>query len=223
SVDDLGDGFILRLLATTQVDPQRVCAYLQTALDNLVTALEQAPHTALNQVSVLPADEQRLLLEHFNATQADFPQGTTLHARVEAQAALTPDAIAAVHSGRQLTYAELNQQANLLAHHLLALGVKPDDRVAIVARRGLDTLAGLLAILKSGACYVPVDPSHPAERLTYLLTDSAPVAVLTQQALLERLPALDVPVINLDRFTWQHHCASNPKVAVTPSNLAYVI
>ncbi|WP_426127938.1 amino acid adenylation domain-containing protein [Pseudomonas sp. DWP1b1] len=223
SVDDLGVGFILRLLATTQVDPQRVCAYLQTALDNLVTALEQAPHTALNQISVLPADEQRLLLEHFNATQADFPQGTTLHARVEAQAALTPDAIAAVHSGRQLTYAELNQQANLLAHHLLALGVKPDDRVAIVARRGLDTLAGLLAILKAGACYVPVDPSHPAERLTYLLTDSAPVAVLTQHALLERLPALDVPVINLDRFTWQHHSASNPTVAVTPSNLAYVI
>ncbi|WP_442964092.1 amino acid adenylation domain-containing protein [Pseudomonas sp. Leaf59] len=128
-----------------------------------------------------------------------------------------------MHQGRQLTYAELNQQANLLAHHLLALGVKPDDRVAIVARRGLDTLAGLLAILKSGACYVPVDPSHPAERLAYLLSDSAPVAVLTQHALIERLPALDVPVINLDRYTWQHHSASNPQVAVMPSNLAYVI
>ncbi|WP_256740400.1 hypothetical protein, partial [Pseudomonas sp. K5002] len=63
----------------------------------------------------------------------------------------------------------------------------------------------------------------PAERLSYLLSDSAPVAVLTQHALLERLPALDVPVINLDRFTWHHHTASNPHVAVTPSNLAYVI
>ena len=223
SVDDLGDGFGLSLLASQRVDPQRVCGYLQTALENLVTALEQAPHTALNQLSVVPAAEQQLLLEQFNATQADFPQGSTLHGRVEAQAALTPDAIAAVQQGRQLTYAELNQQANLLAHHLLALGVKPDDRVAIVARRGLDTLAGLLAILKAGACYVPVDPSHPAERLSYLLSDSAPVAVLTQQALLERLPALDVPVIQLDRYTWQHHSASNPKAAVSPSNLAYVI
>ncbi|MGY2402552.1 amino acid adenylation domain-containing protein [Pseudomonas sp. SDO5271_S396] len=223
SVDDLGEGFILRLLATTQVDAQRVCAYLQTALDNLVTALAEAPHTPLDQLSVVPADEQRLLLEDFNATRADFPQGSTLHGRIEAQVALTPQAIAAVHQGRQLTYAELNQQANLLAHHLLALGVKPDDRVAIVARRGLDTLAGLLAILKAGACYVPVDPSHPAERLNYLLSDSAPVAVLTQHALLERLPALDVPVINLDRFTWQHHSASNPNVTVTPANLAYVI
>ncbi|UXV22066.1 amino acid adenylation domain-containing protein [Pseudomonas fluorescens] len=223
SVDDLGDGFGLSLLASTLVDPQRVCAYLQTALENLVTALEQAPHTALNLVSVVPAAEQQQLLEQFNATQAHFPQGTTLHGRIEAQAARTPEAIAAVHQGRQLTYAELNQQANLLAHHLLALGFKPDDRVAIVARRGLDTLAGLLAILKAGACYVPVDPSHPAERLNYLLTDSAPVAVLTQHALLERLPALEVPVINLDRFTWQHHSAGNPKAAVTPSNLAYVI
>ncbi|MEO8490631.1 amino acid adenylation domain-containing protein [Pseudomonas sp.] len=223
SVDDLGEGFGLSLLASTQVDPQRVCAYLQTALENLVSALEQAPNTPLKQVPVLPAVERALLLEQFNATQADFPLGTTLHGRVEAQAALTPSAIAAVYHGRQLTYAELNAQANLLAHHLLALGVKPDDRVAIVARRGLDTLAGLLAILKAGACYVPVDPSHPAERLNYLLTDSAPVAVLTQQVLHDRLPALEVPVIHLDRYTWQHHSASNPKVAVTPSNLAYVI
>ncbi|MEX5511783.1 amino acid adenylation domain-containing protein [Pseudomonas paralactis] len=223
SVDDLGEGFGLSLLASTQVDPHRVCAYLHTALENLVTALEQAPHTALDQLSVVPVAEQRLLLQQFNATQAVFPQGTTLHGRIEAQAALTPDAIAAVNEGRQLTYAELNQQANLLAHHLLALGVRPDDRVAIVARRGLDTLAGLLAILKAGAGYVPVDPSHPAERLSYLLSDSAPVAVLTQHALLARLPELDVPVINLDRFTWQHHSASNPKVAVGPTNLAYVI
>ena len=223
SVDDLGEGFGLSLLASTLVDPQRVCAYLHTALENLVSALEQAPHTALDQLSVVPAAEQRLLLEQFNTTQTVFPQGTTLHGRVEAQAALTPHAIAAVHQGRQQTYAELNQQANLLAHHLLALGVKPDDRVAIVARRGLDTLAGLLAILKAGAGYVPVDPSHPAERLHYLLSDSAPVAVLTQHALLERLPALEVPVINLDRFTWQHHSASNPTIAVGPTNLAYVI
>ncbi|MDY7534219.1 amino acid adenylation domain-containing protein [Pseudomonas sp. Bout1] len=223
SVDDLGEDFSLSLLASAQVDPQRVCGYLQTALENLVQALEHAPQTSLNRLPVLPEAEQRQLLEQFNATAADFPQGTTLHGRIEAQTLRTPDAVAAVYQGRQLTYAELNQQANLLAHHLLALGVKPDDRVAIVARRGLDTLAGLLAILKSGACYVPVDPSHPAERLNYLLTDSSPVAVLTQQALLERLPALDVPVINLDRFTWHHHSASNPQVAVSPSNLAYVI
>ncbi|MBS7842014.1 amino acid adenylation domain-containing protein [Pseudomonas fluorescens] len=223
SVDDLGEGFGLSLLASTLVDPHRVCAYLQTALENLLDALEQAPDTALNRVSVLPLVEQQRLLQQFNATQVDFPQDTTLHARIEAQAALAPDAIAAVHQGRQMTYAELNQQANLLAHHLLALGVKPDDRVAVVARRGLDTLAGLLAILKAGACYVPVDPSHPAERLEYLLSDSAPVAVLAQHALLARLPALDVPVINLDRYTWQHHSASNPMVAMTASNLAYVI
>ncbi|QJI28340.1 amino acid adenylation domain-containing protein [Pseudomonas sp. ADAK18] len=222
SVDDLGEDFSLSLLASTQVDPQRVCGYLQTALENLARTLEQAPHTAVNQVSVLPEAERQQLMQ-FNAIQVDYPQGSTLHGRVEAQAVLNPDALAAVYQGRHLTYSELNQQANLLAHHLLALGVKPDDRVAIVARRGLDTLAGLLAILKAGACYVPVDPSHPAERLSYLLNDSAPVAVLSQQALLARLPVLDVPVINLDQHTWRHHSLANPQVAVTPSNLAYVI
>jgi len=222
SVDDLGEDFSLSLLASTQVDPQRVCGYLQTALENLAQTLEQAPQTAVNQVSVLPAAERQQLMQ-FNASEVDYPQGTTLHGRVEVQAALNPDALAAVYQGRHLTYSELNQQANLLAHHLLALGVKPDDRVAIVARRGLDTLAGLLAILKAGACYVPVDPSHPSERLNYLLNDCAPVAVLTQQDLLARLPALDVSVINLDQHTWRHHCVANPQVAVTPSNLAYVI
>jgi arthrofactin-type cyclic lipopeptide synthetase A len=81
--------------------------------------------------------------------------------------------------GQCLSYAELNQRANALAHHLLDLGVRPDDRVAIIARRGLDTLVGLLAILQAGAAYVPLDPAHPAERLSYLLEDSAPIAVLT--------------------------------------------
>nr|WP_281349907.1 non-ribosomal peptide synthetase [Pseudomonas karstica] len=166
---------------------------------------------------------EALQLKHWNATAQDRPAVDVLHRRIEAQAALTPDAVAAVYQGRQLTYAELNQQANRLAHHLLGLGVKPDDRVAIVARRGLETLAGLLAILKSGACYVPVDPSHPAERLGYLLNDSTPVAVLTQQDLLARLPSLDVPVLNLDQPSWQQHSTANPQVAVTSQNLAYVI
>ncbi|MUF07538.1 amino acid adenylation domain-containing protein [Pseudomonas sp. CCM 7893] len=162
-------------------------------------------------------------LQHWNATAQAYPAGHTLHRRIENQAALTPDAVAALYQGRSLTYAELNRQANGLAHYLLTLGVQPDDRVAIVARRGLDTLVGLLAILKSGACYVPVDPSHPAERLNYLLSDSAPVAVLAQQDLLARLPALDVPVINLDQPVWQQHSTANPQTAVAPTNLAYLI
>jgi len=168
---------------------------------------------------VTPAEQAQL--QHWNATAQPNAQPQTLHARIEGQAARTPDAVAAEHQGRQLTYAQLNQQANALAHQLLERGVQPDDRVVILARRGLDTLVGLLAILKSGACYVPVDPAHPAERLNYLLQDSEPVVVLTQHELVQRLPPLDVPVIQLDRPTF--HLGTNPRVSVSPSHLAYVI
>ncbi|MFW9080921.1 non-ribosomal peptide synthase/polyketide synthase [Pseudomonas sp. P2757] len=224
SVDDLGEAFSLTLLATTQIDPQRVCAYMHCALESLVLALEQAPDTPINQLSILPATEREQVLVGFNATAADYPREMTIAQRFEAQVLERPEAVAAVFLGEQLTYAELNLHANALAHHLIDLGVQPDDRVAIVARRGLDTLVGLVAILKAGAGYVPVDPAHPAERLHYLLSDSAPVAVLIQNDLRERLPALDVPLIDLDRCTWPLNSALDPQVpGLTAEHLAYVI
>ncbi|MEN5046577.1 amino acid adenylation domain-containing protein [Pseudomonas koreensis] len=172
----------------------------------------------------LSTPEETALLQQWNATRVDYPAPTTIQQRVEAQATLRPQALASVDQGQSLTYAELNQRANALAHHLLDLRVRPDDRVAIVARRGLDTLVGLLAILKAGAAYVPLDPAHPAERLSYLLEDSAPIAVLTQRALRGHLPALSVPVIELDQPSWPAEYVGAPKVpGLTPANLAYVI
>ncbi|MBY8945010.1 amino acid adenylation domain-containing protein [Pseudomonas sp. SH10-3B] len=191
---------------------QRLTGLLEQGLDN--TGLQVGEFSL-----VTPAEQAQL--QQWNATAQANAQPHTLHARIEAQAARTPDAVAAIYQQRQLTYAQLNQQANALAHQLIEHGVRPDDRVAILARRGLETLAGLLGILKSGACYVPIDPAHPAERVNYLLQDSAPVAVLTQRDLLPRLPALQIPVIELDGLAVQS--GTNPGVAVEPSNLAYVI
>ncbi|NER62070.1 AMP-binding protein, partial [Pseudomonas sp. MAFF212428] len=114
-------------------------------------------------------------------------------------------------------------QANALAHHLIGLGVRPDDRVAVMARRGLEALVGLLAVLKAGGAYVPVDPAHPDERVRYLLEDSAPVALLTQQALLDRVPALGLPVIALDSVSWPQ-LGHDPQVTgLSATHLAYVI
>ncbi len=196
---------------------------VQALTRRLIGLLEQGLDDTALQVGefalVTPAEQAQL--QRWNATAQPTVAPHTLHARIEAQVMRTPDAVAVVQQGRQLTYAQLNQQANALAQQLLERGVQPDDRVAVLARRGPDTLVGLLAVLKAGACYVPVDPAHPAERLHYLLQDSAPVVVLTQQALLPRLPALDVPVIALDRPTFD--LGPNPRVAVTPTNLAYVI
>ncbi|MEB0186265.1 amino acid adenylation domain-containing protein, partial [Pseudomonas sp. Bout1] len=199
--------------------PHEVQALAGRLVYLLEQGLENPALTVVDFSLVTPAETAQL--QCWNSTAQAYPAAQTLHARVEAQAALAPGAIAAVYKGQTLTYGELNQRANALAQQLCGLGVRPDNRVAIVARRSLETLVGLLGILKSGACYVPVDPAHPAERLAYLLDDSAPVAVLTQSDLRGRLPVLSVPVINLDQATAQ--LAHNPGVAVTPANLAYVI
>ncbi|MBO0494138.1 non-ribosomal peptide synthetase [Pseudomonas sp. Marseille-Q1929] len=221
SVDDFGTGFGLTVLALPQIGAQRLCGYMHHAVEQLVASLENATQTALTQLPSLPAAERETLLREFNATAADFPTGLTVHGAFEIQAERQPDAVAVMQDGASLTYQQLNRRANQLAHHLLALGVQPDDRVAICCRRGPQMLVGLLGILKAGAAYVPVDPAYPAERIAYLLQDSAPVAVLAEastRALLGGFVPVDLHAHGLDQPT------SNPQLrALTPAHLAYVI
>ncbi|WP_276560944.1 AMP-binding protein [Xanthomonas cannabis] len=181
SVDDMGDGSQLTLLAAEAFDAERLCTYMQLALAQLVEALEQPPDQAIGQLRVMPEAEREQLLGFNSALVPTEPQ-LTIAAMVERQAARTPDAIALECEGQRLRYGELNARANALAHRLLALGIAPDDRVAICVQRSPALLVGLLAILKAGAAYVPLDPRYPAERLQYLLTDSAPRAVLVHAA-----------------------------------------
>ncbi|WP_448645463.1 amino acid adenylation domain-containing protein [Pseudomonas mediterranea] len=229
SVDDLGEGFSLSALAVPQIGAQRVCVYMNIALEHLVEALETSPRTPLNSVSILPCTERRQVLVDFNSTDVDFPVHATIHQRFEAQAAMYPASVAVVYGAQHLTYDELNRQANQLAYRLLALGIQPEDRVAICMQRSLETVVGLLAILKAGGCYVPMDPAYPVDRLAYLLKDSAPVALLTQTVLQERLPSLDVPVLLLDgdqgtMADLTGHAEANPALAaLTPQCLAYII
>ncbi|TFF01577.1 amino acid adenylation domain-containing protein, partial [Pseudomonas sp. BCA14] len=225
SVNDLGEAFSLSALALASIGAQRLCEYVNRVVEQLVEALEHAPHTAMNSLSVLPAEARRQLIEGFNATRVDYPHGLTIHQRFEQQVELYPHTLAAVYQGQSLTYVELNRQANRLAHRLIELGVQPDDRVAICAQRSLEMLVGLVAILKAGAGYVPIDPAHPLDRIRYLLEDSAPVAVLVQPGLAQRLPTLQVPVLELDSRRLQGAARdNNPQVAsLTPAHLAYVI
>ncbi|WP_122857944.1 non-ribosomal peptide synthetase, partial [Pseudomonas viridiflava] len=220
SVDDLGEAFSLTAQTSPQIDPQRICAYLQRAMEHLLEALDQSPQTSAEQLDMLPLEERTHLLQHFNPQPSDFAGSLTLQQRIEQHA---PESVAAQVGEQSLNYGELNLRANALAHHLISLGVRVDDRVAVMARRGLDTLVAMLAVLKSGAGYVPVDPSHPDERIAYLLRDSAPKVVLTQQALLARVPELAAPVIAFDQPIWPERL-DNPQVAgLTSAKLAYVI
>ncbi|WP_122875330.1 non-ribosomal peptide synthetase, partial [Pseudomonas viridiflava] len=208
--------------ATALFDEATAQRYLNYFVQILET-LANHEHTRLDRVALVGEQERHFLLETLNATAVAVDDEQTVHAIIEARAASAPESVAAQVGERRLNYGELNLRANALAHHLISLGVRVDDRVAVMARRGLDTLVAMLAVLKSGAGYVPVDPSHPDERIAYLLSDSAPKVVLTQQALLARVPELAAPVIAFDQPTWPERL-DNPQVAgLTSANLAYVI
>ena len=171
SVDDLGDGFALTAQVADPVAPERVCGLMETALGGLVDALESTPDMPALGIEVLPAAEREQVLVRWNETHAEFPRDHCVHQLFEEQVERTPDAVAVVFEDRQLSYGELNAQANQLAHHLRGLGVCPGECVAIVLDRSLELVTAELAILKCGGTYVPLDPSHPIERLATLLAD----------------------------------------------------
>ncbi|WP_144931527.1 MULTISPECIES: non-ribosomal peptide synthase/polyketide synthase, partial [unclassified Pseudomonas] len=224
NVDDLGNGFSLTVLVAVQIGAQRVCGYMHTALEKLVEALEQTPQAALYRLPILPEAEREQLLVTFNATDAEYPLEQTVHGLFEEQVQRTPDALAVLHGDQRLSYAELNERANQLAHYLRGQGVRPDSRVAICVERGLDMVVGLLAILKAGGGYVPLDPAYPADRIAYMLEDSAPAVVLAQTATVGLLADASMPVIDLGSGLWQDESVSNPQVPeLTSSHLAYVI
>ncbi|WP_368669340.1 amino acid adenylation domain-containing protein, partial [Mycetohabitans sp. B8] len=183
------------------------------------------------RLNLLPAIERTVLLQTWNATEQVYPSHLCIHQLFEAQVERTPDATALVYEGQTLSYAELNARANRLAHQLIELGVKPDTRVALYARRDPQMLVGILATLKAGGAYVPLDPTYPPERLAYMVTDSMPTVLLSigtpHAAVMQSLKA-GVPVLDLqaDVAQWAHQSADNPnadELSLDAQNLAYVI
>ncbi|HEV2735217.1 MAG TPA: amino acid adenylation domain-containing protein, partial [Longimicrobiaceae bacterium] len=224
SVDDLAAGFALKAQVPAWVGPERVCAMMHRALEGLVEALEAAPERAVERVDVLPEAERRRVVEEWNRTEAEYPRGLCVHELFEAQAGRTPDALALVHGGRALTYRELDARADRLARYLQEQGVGPDVRVALCMERGPEMVAGMLAVLKAGGAYVPLDPAYPAERLAFVLEDSAAAVVLTQEPLLELLPPTPASVLCVEGLAGAG--AAGPRRVpggVRPSDLAYVI
>ncbi|WP_031338496.1 AMP-binding protein, partial [Xanthomonas maliensis] len=179
SVDDWGTGFTLKVQSQRPLAPARIAAFLEKALEGLAEALVHAPATAVNAVDVLPQDECDQVLRQWNATAADYPRQACVHELFEAQVARDPSAIAVVQGEVWLSYGVLNARANRLAHHLRALGVGADDRVAICLERSVEMVVAVLAVLKAGGAYVPLDPAYPSERLRYMLADAGAVVVLT--------------------------------------------
>jgi amino acid adenylation domain-containing protein len=200
----------------------RLLGHYQNLLSGIVAGRAEARLAALPLLT--PAEQEQLLVT-WNDTARPFPDTAAIHHLVEAQAGQTPQATAVSWAGHSLTYAELNGRANQLAHHLQQLGVGPEVLVGVCLEPSVELVVALLAVLKAGGAYVPLDPAFPPARLALMLADARPPVLLTQQALLERLPATDGQLVCLDRDWPAIAAAPNQPVVsgVTPENLAYVI
>lgn len=168
---------------------------------------------------------ERQQLAKWNATQQDYPRDACIHQIVSKCASTTPDAVALVASDQLLSYRELNQRANQLAHYLQALGVRPNILVGICVERSLDLVVGLLGILKAGGAYMPLDPSYPSERLGFMLEDAQAPVLVTQQHLAKRLDTQKAHVVCLDTeaIALSEQSTLDPTSTVTIDDLAYII
>jgi amino acid adenylation domain-containing protein len=195
-------------------------------LERVLEQVAADPDRRLADLALVSADERRRIVYDWNANAAEYPADACIHQLFEAQADRTPHADAVTFGDDALTFRELDWRSSQVARFLNRLGVGPETRVGICLERGLEVMPAILGVMKSGGAYVPVDPSHPADRLSYVFGDSAVRVILTQERLRGRIPPLDgVRVVSIDAEWPSMAAESAERVAsvVTSENLAYVI
>ncbi|HEY9659312.1 MAG TPA: amino acid adenylation domain-containing protein, partial [Allocoleopsis sp.] len=216
-------GIDLSLEYSTDLFDAATIAAMLTHFQTLLTGICQNPEQSLSQLPVLTASEQQLF-QDWNQTQKTFPQVAGIHHLFEAQVDATPDAIAVIWQDQSLTYTELNQKANQLAHYLRSLGIQPEQRVGLYLERSLDLLIGVLGVLKAGAAYVPLDPLYSQDRLTFMLQQSHVAAIVTHNGLSILLQETTTVIdLSQQQQLLQQQPIDNPHPGSTADNLAYVI
>jgi amino acid adenylation domain-containing protein len=202
---------------------------IDNMLANLYTLLEGCatdPDCKLSDLPLLSEQERHTLLVAWNDTQADFPADTTIPELFERQVHATPDGTALIFENRKFTYAELNAHANRLAHLLLAAGIAADQTVALLMNRSHEVMVCILAVLKAGGAYMPLDPKHPPQRLKTIIEDAAPKVLLTSA--MHRATAKDIFAGKIIQttdlpFDARTSDSTNPNVSRRPEQLAYVL
>jgi amino acid adenylation domain-containing protein len=205
----------------TQEEREAIRGYYAKTLE----VMANQPSARYELSTLISEKEQHQLLVEWNNTQVDYPKEACLHQLFAAQVEKNPDNIAVVFEGKELTYRELNRQANQVAHRLQKLGVKPEALVGICMERCIEMVVGLFGILKAGGAYVPLDPSYPQERLAFMLSDAQVTVLLSQQHLVENIPKHNAQVLCLDA-DWENiaqESSDNLNSGVRAENLAYVI
>jgi amino acid adenylation domain-containing protein len=199
---------------------KRLAGHFETLLRSIVTQ----PDNRIANLPLLQADERSQLLE-WNQAQSELATDKCLHEWFEIQVEQTPNHVALVCGEQSLSYAELNGQANQLAHYLQTLGVGPEVLVGLFIERSIEMVVAILGVLKAGGAYVPLDPMYPSERLAFMLDDADIQLVLSQQELAANLPARSMTVIMLDQESdaIASQSKANPVLRTISGNVAYVI
>ncbi|MEW6735925.1 MAG: amino acid adenylation domain-containing protein, partial [Acidobacteriota bacterium] len=205
--------------------PEEEIGRLAGQFHKLLESAINNPQAYISDLAVLNDTERVRLLIDFNQTAVDYPNHFCLHQLFEDQVEKTPDNLAVAFREQELSYRELNSRANQLAHLLCDAGVRRETLVGVCLERSIEMVIGLIAILKTGSAYVPLDPSYPRERLAFMLADTKVPLLLTKQRFIDILPTSTAQVICLDS-DWEmaaEKCEFNINTEVTTDNLAYVI
>ncbi|MGB3532436.1 MAG: amino acid adenylation domain-containing protein [Microcoleaceae cyanobacterium] len=198
----------------------RMVEHFQILLEEII----KNPEQKIGELCFLSQKEQDKILQEWNQTKIKYQDNLCFHHLFEAQVQKNPNAISLIFQDQQLTYQELNQRSNQLAHYLIKKGVKPEVKVGICVERSFDMIIALLAVFKAGGAYLPLDSNYPEERLAFMVEDSQ-ISVLLTQSHLSISKTTSSDIINLDR-DWNlitQESQENPKVQVSPDNLAYLI
>ncbi|MBV7338733.1 AMP-binding protein [Chloroflexi bacterium TSY] len=215
----LGGGCVYNVDLFDAVTIERMMGHYQTLLAGIVAN----PSCSILKLPLLTTAERHQILMAWNDTVTDYPKDQCIHQLFEEQVERTPHAVAVVFEGERLTYLELNQRANQLAHYLIQQGVGPDVLVGICVERSLEMVVGLLGILKAGGAYVPLDPTYPQERIAYMLEDTAASVLLTQEKLYTILPERPTKLC-LDTLDLRADQSTLSSIAsVSAENLAYIM
>ena len=188
---------------------------------HLVDELTANPQKKISELSVIDEEEKKLVVETFNDTKAEYPRDKTVVELFEEQVERTPKRVAVVYEDEEITYKELNRKVNQLAYKLRELGVRPDEKVAIITQRSIEMIIGIYGIIKAGGAYVPIDPDYPYERIKYMLEDCQPKAILVGKA--EVPVEMNIPVIDLFDENVYTGETKNPEHVNTPNDLIYII
>lgn len=221
-VHGIGGGIEFATALFDRVTVQRFIGHFKV----LLAAMVADDHESITRLPMLSLPERQHLLHGWNATAMPFDEPRHAHQWIEDHAAHTPHATAVVHGDVSLSYAALNERANRLARYLRGIGVATEERVGLCVERGPLMIVGMLAVLKAGGAYVPMDPAYPTGRLLAMLEDSAPIALLTQAHLAQRLGYEGTLIDMDDDAAWRSLAAGDlppEETSIRPHDLAYII